>query len=43
MTEHGRAAVADLAQRYGLSQDAVGQMAQAVANGGGTMAQFNIP
>lgn len=43
MTEHGRHAVVDLSRRYGLSQEAVSHMAQAVANGGGTMAQFNVP
>lgn len=43
LTEVGQRIVADLAQRYGLSQNAVEQMAQAVSNGGGTMAQFNIP
>ncbi len=42
LTEAGRQAVADLALRYGLSEGAVEQMARAVANGGGTMAQFNI-
>ncbi|MEL7471398.1 MAG: SHOCT domain-containing protein [Pseudomonadota bacterium] len=43
LTAAGRAAIADLAQRYGLSQDAVEHMARAVANGGGSMAQFNVP
>ncbi len=43
LTEAGRQAVADLAQRYGLPETAVDHMARAVANGGGTMAQFNVP
>ncbi|MDV7145732.1 SHOCT domain-containing protein [Tropicimonas sp. TH_r6] len=43
LTESGRQVIADIAARYGLSQDAVEQMARAVSNGGGTMAQFNIP
>lgn len=43
LTEHGRRALTDLSQRYGLSQEAVESMAHAVARGGGTMAQFNIP
>ena len=43
LTEHGRRTLADLAQRYGLSQEALEAMAHAVARGGGTMAQFNIP
>jgi Short C-terminal domain len=36
-------AIADIAARYGLSQDAVLAMLLAVHAGGGTMAQFNIP
>lgn len=43
LTEAGRAAIGDLARRYGLSEAAVEHMARAVANGGGTMAQFNVP
>jgi hypothetical protein len=43
LTAQGRATIADIAARYGLSQDAVEHMARAVANGGGSMAQFNIP
>ncbi|MBY8974611.1 SHOCT domain-containing protein [Rhodobacteraceae bacterium NNCM2] len=43
LTDQGRQMVADIAQRYGLSQAAVEQMAQAVARGGGSMAQFNVP
>jgi len=36
-------AIADIAQRQGLSQDAVLAMLVALREGGGTMAQFNIP
>lgn len=36
-------AIADIAQRHGLSQDAVLAMLVALREGGGTMAQFNIP
>ncbi len=43
LTAAGRAAIDDIARRYGLSHDAVEAMARAVANGGGGMAQFNIP
>ncbi|MCR9088731.1 MAG: SHOCT domain-containing protein [Rhodobacteraceae bacterium] len=43
LTENGRRALTDMSQRYGLSLDAVEAMAHAVARGGGTMAQFNIP
>ncbi len=43
LTAAGRAAIGDLARRYGLSEAAVEHMAQAVANGGGSMAQFNVP
>ena len=43
LTENGRQIIADIALRYGLSPDAVEHMARAVANGGGTMAQFNVP
>src|ERR1700743_2791938 len=35
-------AIADIAQRHGLSQDAVLAMLVALREGGGTMAQFNI-
>ena len=41
LTEHGQQIVNDLAQRYGVSNDAVMIMLQAVMNGNGTMAQFN--
>jgi hypothetical protein len=36
-------AIADIAQRQGLSQDAVLAMLVALREGGGTMAQFNVP
>ncbi|QTR47810.1 SHOCT domain-containing protein [Thiothrix litoralis] len=42
-TNHGQNVINDLAQRYGLSKDAVTNMLYAVMNGNGTMAQFNIP
>jgi hypothetical protein len=41
-TNHGQSVINDLAQRYGLSRDAVTNMLYAVMNGNGTMAQFNI-
>ena len=43
ITAAGQAVIADLARRYGLSQGAVEHMARAVVNGGGSMAQFNVP
>ena len=43
LTEFGRNTINDVANRYRLSQDAVEHMARAVTNGGGTMAQFNVP
>lgn len=42
-TDHGQSVINDLAQRYGLSRDAVTNMLYAVMNGNGSMAQFNIP
>jgi len=42
LTDAGRDHIAALAGKHGLSVDAVRLMAQAVAAGGGTMAQFNI-
>lgn len=42
LTDYGRQMIAEIAGRYGLSQNAVEQMARAVAAGGGSMAQFNI-
>ncbi|MFD0978156.1 MULTISPECIES: SHOCT domain-containing protein [Tropicimonas] len=43
ITDYGSSVINDISGRFGLSRDAVEQMARAVANGGGTMAQFNIP
>ncbi|WP_138472917.1 SHOCT domain-containing protein [Poseidonocella sp. HB161398] len=43
LSQHGSAVVADLSQRYGLSQDAVRAMMDAVSRGGGTQAQFSVP
>lgn len=42
-TEFGLNAINDIANRYGLSTEAVTHMLYAVNNGGGTMAQFNCP
>ena len=43
LTPEGQRIVEDLAQRYGFGVDAVTAMLQAVAAGGGTMAQFDHP
>ncbi len=43
VTPEAERAIADMAARHGLSQDAVTAMLFAVNNGGGTMAQFSIP
>lgn len=43
LTPAGREAVADLQQRYGVSEDAVLTLLRAVAAGGGSMAQFSHP
>lgn len=43
VTPEAQQAIADIAARYGISQDAVLAMLYAVRSGGGTMAQFNIP
>ena len=43
LTPQGQQAVQDLANRYNISVDATTAMLGAVANGGGTMAQFYIP
>ncbi|TFI40633.1 SHOCT domain-containing protein [Rhodococcus sp. 1R11] len=43
LTPAGENAVTELASRYGVSTDAVRTMLDAVNNGRGTMAQFNIP
>lgn len=40
-TDYGQNAINNLAQRYGVSSDAVTHMLYAVMNGSGTMAQFN--
>ncbi len=43
LTEQGQQRINDLAQRYGVSTDAVMTLLQAVVNGNGTMAQFHHP
>lgn len=43
LSNHGQNVINELAQRYGISNDAVTHMLYAVMNGGGTMAQFNCP
>jgi hypothetical protein len=43
LTEQGRQRINDLAQRYGVSTDAVMALLQALINGNRTMAQFNHP
>ncbi len=43
LTPEGEEIVAGIAQRYGISFDAVKTMLDAVSRGGGTMAQFNVP
>lgn len=43
LTEYGQSALSEIANRYGLSNDAVIHMLYSVSNGGGTMAQFNCP
>jgi hypothetical protein len=43
LTSDAQYALQNLAQRYGVSLDAVTSMLFAVSNGGGTMAQFNVP
>lgn len=43
LTPTGKNIIANVAQRYNLSQDAVLHMLTAVNNGGLTMAQFNCP
>ncbi len=42
LTSQGQQQIQAIASRYGISQDAVTSMLQAVVNGGGRMAQFNI-
>ncbi|MCA8879960.1 MAG: SHOCT domain-containing protein [Rhodobacteraceae bacterium] len=43
LTPHGQQVVADIAGRYGVSQQAVEALLVAVNNGGGTQAQFSHP
>jgi hypothetical protein len=43
VTPEAENAIADIAQRYGLSRESVLAMLSAVNAGGGTMAQFSIP
>ena len=43
VTPEAERAITDIAQRYGLSREAVLAMLFAVHAGGGTMAQFSIP
>lgn len=43
LTPAGQRLVADLAQRHGVSQDAITHMLFAVLNGQGSMAQFSHP
>lgn len=43
VTPEAEKAIADIAQRYAISPEAVLAMLFAVNNGGGTMAQFSIP
>ena len=43
LTPEGHAAVAMVAQRHGVSTEAAAILLDAIAYGGGTMAQFNIP
>ena len=43
LTDHGEAVLANLSQNFGLGRDAVRAMMDAVSNGGGSQAQFNIP
>jgi hypothetical protein len=43
LTPEGEKIVSALAERYAIGADAVRMMLDAVAQGGGTMAQFNLP
>ena len=43
LSETGRKTAADLAARYGVSEDAVVTLARALAQGGGSQAQFSHP
>jgi hypothetical protein len=43
LTPEGETMIAEIASRHGVSTDAVRTLLEAVADGGGTMAQFNHP
>jgi hypothetical protein len=43
LTPEGEKVVAALAERYAMGAEAIKMMLDAVASGGGTMAQFNLP
>lgn len=43
LSPQGEQAISEMALRYGVSFDAMASMLDAVANGGGTMAQFSHP
>src|SRR3974377_2074842 len=43
LTPEGEKIIAGLAEQYKIGADAVKMMLDAVARGGGTMAQFNVP
>lgn len=43
LTQEGQQKINDIAQRYGISTDAVTALLQALFNGNGTMAQFSHP
>ncbi|MDR3514332.1 MAG: hypothetical protein P4M00_00830 [Azospirillaceae bacterium] len=43
LTPEGRARIAEIARRHGISDDAALEMLQALGRGGGTMAQFSHP
>jgi hypothetical protein len=43
LSPEGERIVGELAQRYGISTQAVMTLLQAVISGNGTMAQFSIP
>ncbi len=43
ITQDGLQKIQEISNRYGLNTNATLNMLQAVVNGGGTMAQFNIP
>jgi hypothetical protein len=43
LTQYGTGVLSDISQRYGVSQDAVRCLMDAVSSGGGTQAQFSHP